>query len=181
MFARRSRKPTTCKRNDDDDGGDGGCGEESRTAGHAYRGNYEDGGSTGESADAAAIVDDEARAEESDALHDIRSDRPLFRVGVASQDSGKQGKECAAQCRRAGWCGRLRLGVWYSRSRPMRPPSRDAASRRGTAPLTTTTCCSQLKSKGCAKNEASVVLIGCHLDDAITALCSSAAGGVSET
>jgi len=40
-------------------------------------------------------VEDEARAEESDALHDIRSDAAFVGVGIAGKDSGEQSKECA--------------------------------------------------------------------------------------
>jgi len=40
-------------------------------------------------------VEDEARAEESNALHDIRSDAAFVRVRVASEDGRQQGEKCA--------------------------------------------------------------------------------------
>src|SRR6185437_12527463 len=64
----------------------------------------------------------------------------------------------------------------YSRSRPIRPPRKDATISRGMAPLKTTICCSQLKSKG-AEMLANVVHMGYTLADAITARLLSYAAG----
>ncbi len=67
-----------------------------RAAGHANRSHHEDAGRAGQPADPAAVVQDQARAQKADALHDVRGHAPLVRVGVASQHRRQQREKRAA-------------------------------------------------------------------------------------
>lgn len=82
---------------DNDDQGSDGCGSvEFRTAGHSDGGDDPDAGSAGESAETAAVVEDEPRTEEADALNDVRGDLALVSA-VAGDDPGEDGEEGCAK------------------------------------------------------------------------------------
>ena len=66
---------------------------QSRAAGHADRGDDPNAGGAGQPADAAAIVQDESRAQKADALHDVRGHLSLVGAVVACQHRGEERKE----------------------------------------------------------------------------------------
>lgn len=80
----------------DDEGGDGCWSVEARTAGHTDGGNDPDAGGAGQSAETAAVVEDEPRTEEADALNDVRGDLALV-AAVAGDDPGEDGEEGCAK------------------------------------------------------------------------------------
>ena len=91
------KKADQFERDDHDDCGHCSGRKQSRAACHADGGDYPDAGSTGQSADAAAVVNDQSGAEEANALHDIRRHLALIRAAVSGQHSREQREKRRAQ------------------------------------------------------------------------------------
>jgi len=90
------KKSHQLQRKQHNDRRDGCRNKQPRAAGHANRRYDENTRRTGHSADAAARVNNQTGAEESDALHDIRCYLSPVRADVASQNRGEQRKQGAA-------------------------------------------------------------------------------------
>ncbi len=128
------------ERDDDDDGGNGGGGQQACATGHADGGDDEDAGGAGESADAVAIVNDEARAEEADALDDVRRDAPLSGLPSPARTAESSVKKAQPmQMSRLVRTPAARRLASSPRGRRGRRARRLRAVRV-MAPLTTTTC-----------------------------------------
>jgi len=74
------------------------CGDdvEAGSAGHADGRDHEDGGGAGETEHAVLGVEDEASAEEADALHDVCGDLAAVVWVIAGDDDAHDGEECRA-------------------------------------------------------------------------------------
>lgn len=87
------KRTNELERDEHEDGGDQGFEVETGTAGHADGSHDEDGGCAGEAEDLAAGVEDEARAEEANALHDVGGDLTVVGVGIARQNDAHDGEQ----------------------------------------------------------------------------------------
>ena len=109
------------QRDEDEDGGESGDEVEAGAAGHADGGDDPDGGRAGEAEDAVLGVEDEAGAEEANALHDVGGDlAALFGLSPAMTTLMMVKSAEPMQMR---MLVRRPESLWrHSRSRPTTPP-----------------------------------------------------------